>query len=113
MLCLVTEKENIRTWSVCLDPKGFTKEIKRLYTDKEYSWMEFRENVWRNRTLFLYSIILNVTELPSVGTLFVAVCLRLLELKDATEVFLYPGGTAGPLIKSLILQTPLPNLAQS
>lgn len=55
MLCLATEKENIWTWSVRLDPKGDTKEINSLSTDKEYSRREFRGTVWSKRELCFMS----------------------------------------------------------
>jgi len=51
MLCLATEKENIRTWSVGLDPEGNTEEINSLSTDKEYSRREFRGTVWSTKEL--------------------------------------------------------------
>ena len=51
MHCLATERENIRTWSVILDPKGDTKEINSLSSDKEYSRREFRGTVWSKREL--------------------------------------------------------------
>jgi hypothetical protein len=52
------------------------------------------------------SIVLNTAELLCVGTLFVAACLRLVELKGttnvfrSTRVFLDLSSTAGPLARS-------------
>jgi hypothetical protein len=112
MLCLATEKENIGTWSVRLDPKGDTKEINSLSTDKEYSRRNSEEPSGAGESFVLYPSTVNLARLLSLGMLFAAVCLRLVELKDAASASWSPWYDRAPYEVSNPIDH-LPNLVQS